>query len=134
PMVAAAVMPLAAGDPGHAATAAAMLAILTGLFGVAAGLLRLGFITDLLATPIRYGYMNGIALTVLLNQLPKLLGFSVKADGILARFAAIGTGIASGQVNLAAAALGGVTLVVILALKRHLRVPGVLIPVAGATL
>ena len=42
-----------------------------------------GFITELLSKPIRYGYMNGIALTVLLSQLPKLFGFSVKADGPL---------------------------------------------------
>jgi len=134
PMIAAAVLPLAAGDPARAATAAAMLAILTGLFGVAAGVLRLGFITDLLATPIRYGYMNGIALTVLLNQLPKLLGFSVKAEGVIGRVAAIASGVAEGRTNAVAALLGGVTLVVILALKRFLRVPGILIPVAAATL
>ena len=50
---------------------------------VAAGLARLGFITELLSKPIRYGYMNGIALTVMLSQIPKLLGFSVEGDGPL---------------------------------------------------
>src|SRR6185503_5392879 len=70
PMIAAAVLPLAAGDPDRAVSVAAVLAILTGLFGVASGLLHLGFITDLLAKPIRYGYLNGIALTVLVSQLP----------------------------------------------------------------
>src|SRR5215831_13795373 len=82
PMIAAAVVPLAAGDPQKLVTAAEVLAILSGLFGVAAGLLRLGFITELLAKPIRYGYMNGIALTVLVGQLPKLFGFSVPGDAL----------------------------------------------------
>ena len=49
-----------------------------------AGLARLGFVTDLLSTPIRYGYLNGIALTVLVGQLPKLFGFSIDADGLMA--------------------------------------------------
>ena len=48
---------------------------------IVAGLARLGFITELLSKPIRYGYMNGIALTVLVSQMPKLLGFSVDARG-----------------------------------------------------
>src|SRR5499433_2120615 len=97
PMIAAAILPLAAGDPRHAATAAAMLAILAGLFGVVAGLLRLGFVTDLLAKPIRYGYMNGIALTVLVSQLPKLFGFSVKGDGLIERAAGFLSGVLAGH-------------------------------------
>jgi MFS superfamily sulfate permease-like transporter len=52
-----------------------------------AGLARLGFITELLSKPIRYGYMNGIALTVILSQIPKLLGFSVSGAGSVARCA-----------------------------------------------
>ena len=59
------------------------MAIVSGVVCVAAGLARLGFITELLSKPIRYGYMNGIALTVILSQIPKLFGFSVKADGPL---------------------------------------------------
>ena len=47
------------------------------------GVARLGFITELLSKPIRYGYMNGIALTVLLSQIPKLFGFSVDCEGPL---------------------------------------------------
>ena len=134
PMIAAAILPLAAGDPQRAVTLAAMLAILAGLFGVAAGLLRLGFITDLLAKPIRYGYMNGIALTVLVSQLPKLFGFSVKADGLIERAAGFVSGVLSGQANWITLALGGSTLLIILLLKRFKRIPGVLIAVGGATL
>ena len=59
------------------------MAIVSGLVCIAAGVARLGFVTELLSKPIRYGYMNGIALTVLLSQLPKLLGFSVDGDGPL---------------------------------------------------
>ena len=55
------------------------MAIVSGVVCVAEGLARLGFITELLSKPIRYGYMNGIALTVLLSQVPKLFGFSVTA-------------------------------------------------------
>ena len=134
PMIAAAILPLAAGDTQHAVRVAAMLAVLTGVFGVAIGLLRLGFITELLAKPIRYGYMNGIALTVLVSQLPKLFGFPVKAEGLIGRIGEFGAGVLSGKTNLAALAVGGSCLIAILALKRFLRVPGVLLAVGGATL
>ena len=57
------IVPLAAGDPDRTVALAGMLAIFTGLLCLLAGFLRLGFITELLSKPIRYGYMNGIALT-----------------------------------------------------------------------
>ena len=75
PIIAATIVPLAA-DPANAATLAAGLAVLSGGLCLAAGLVRAGFVTDLLATPIRYGYLNGIALTIIVGQLPKLFGFS----------------------------------------------------------
>ena len=134
PMIAAAVLPLAAGDAERAVSVAAMLAILTGLFGVVAGALRLGFITDLLAKPIRYGYMNGIALTVLISQLPKLFGFSIKSERLYERVGELVSGIFSGKANWVAFAVGAGTLLVILALKRFVRTPGVLIAVGGATI
>ena len=62
------------GDPMRAVAIAGAMAIVSGLVCMLAGILRLGFITELLSKPIRYGYMNGIALTVLISQLPKLLG------------------------------------------------------------
>ena len=134
PMIAAAVLPLAAGDTQRAVSVAAMLAILTGLFGVIAGALRLGFITDLLAKPIRYGYMNGIALTVLISQLPKLFGFSIKGERLYERVGELVSGVFTGKANWVAFAVGAGTLLVILSLKRFLRTPGVLIAVGGATL
>src|SRR5215813_10581786 len=70
------VLPLSGGDPLRAVTLAGMMAIVSGIVCILAGIARMGFMTELLSKPIRYGYMNGIALTVLTSQLPKLLGFS----------------------------------------------------------
>ena len=134
PMIAAAILPLAAGDPQRAASVAAVLAILVGAFGLAAGLLRLGFVTDLLAKPIRFGYMYGIGLTVLVSQLPKMFGFSVESERMLLRIGEIASRVVAGETKVVTLALGFGTLTVILLLKRLLRVPGVLLAVGGATL
>lgn len=132
-MIYAVVVPLAAGDPARTVALAGMLAIFTGALCIVAGLARLGFITELLSKPIRYGYMNGIALTVLIGQLPKLFGFSVDADGVLAETAAFVRGIFTGQVNWVALAIGGSSLAFILIFKRYQRFPSVLVAVVGAT-
>lgn len=66
------VLPLSGGDPVRAVTLASMMTIVSGTVCILAGITRLGFVTELLSKPIRYGYMNGIALTVLISQLPKL--------------------------------------------------------------
>ena len=60
----------------------------------------MGFITELLSKPIRYGYMNGIALTVLISQLPKFFGFSIDGDGPLRELWAIGGEIVGGEGEL----------------------------------
>src|SRR3982750_1621217 len=82
-VILAVVLPLSAGDPQRALGVAGTMAIVSGIVGGAAGRARLGFITELLSKPIRYGYMNGIALTVMLSQIPKLLGFPAAGDGPL---------------------------------------------------
>jgi high affinity sulfate transporter 1 len=133
PVILAVLLPLSAGDPHRAVTIAGMMAIVSGVVCVSAGLARLGFITELLSKPIRYGYMNGIALTVLLSQVPKLFGFSVSAKGPLRQAWGIIRKIVDGNTNVTALALGAGTLVVILLLKRRPRVPGVLIAVVAAT-
>ena len=132
-VILAVVLPLSAGDPQAAVSPGGMMAIVSGLVCVGAGLARLGFITELLSKPIRYGYMNGIALTVILSQIPKLLGFSVKADGPLRQAWGIAEGVSGGRTNLTALAVGGGALVVILALKRTPRIPGMLVAVVAAT-
>ena len=133
-VILATVAPLSGGDAGRAITVAGAMALVSGTVCVVAGVARLGFITELLSKPIRYGYMNGIALTVLLSQTPKLLGFSIESAGPFRNMWAIGQGIVDGKTNLVALAIGGATLVAILGLKRFPRVPGILVAVVGATL
>ena len=133
-VILATVAPLSGGDAGRAIAVAGAMALVSGTVCVVAGVARLGFITELLSKPIRYGYMNGIALTVLLSQTPKLLGFSIESVGPLRNMWAIGQGIVDGKTNPVALAIGGATLVAILALKRFPRIPGILVAVAGATL
>src|SRR5262249_43419082 len=123
PLILSVVAPLAAGDPQRAIALGGTMAIVSGAVCVAAGLARLGFITELLSKPIRYGYMNGIALTVMLSQLPKLFGFKIKAEGPLRQAWAIVDSVFAGQANVTALAIGASSLVLILLLKRWRRVP-----------
>jgi high affinity sulfate transporter 1 len=134
PLIAAAILPLAAGSEAEAVALAGMLAVFSGLLCVLAGLIHFGFIAELLSKPVRYGYMNGIALTVLVSQLPKLFGFSVDAEGVMAEARAFARGVADGETNNVALLIGVACLVVILAFKRWWpRIPGVLVAVVGAT-
>ena len=126
-------LPLANGDPARIVPLAGMLAIFSGIMCVAAGVARLGFITELLSKPIRYGYLNGIALTVLVSQLPKLCGFSASSSGVIEGGARFAQGVLDGKANVIAVIVGGVTLIVILVLKRFKRIPYMLIAVVGAT-
>ena len=127
------VLPLSVGDPQHAVALAGMMAVVSGIVCILAGVARLGFITELLSKPIRYGYMNGIALTVLISQLPKVFGFSIDIEGPLRGLWAIVQAIVDGRTNWVALAIGAGSLVVILLLKSSKRIPGILIAVVGAT-
>jgi len=133
-VILAVIFPLAAGDPMVAVTLASAMAVVSGITCIAIGLLRVGFITELLSKPIRYGYMNGIAFTVLVSQLQKLLGFSVEGTGPIRDVINIGKGVLAGQANWTAAIVGAATLVVILVLKPYKRIPGLLIAVVAATI
>ena len=127
------VFPLSGGDPARAVALAGMMAVVSGIVCILTGVARLGFVTELLSKPIQYGYMNGIALTVLISQLPKFFGFSVEDDGPLRELWAIGGLVADGKSNWAAFAIGAGTLAVVLLLKKNTPFPGVLVAVAGAT-
>ncbi len=127
------VLPLSAGDSQRAMALAGMLALVSGSVCVLAGTARLGFITELLSKPIRYGYMNGIALTVLVSQLPALFGFTVKGDGLLIEARAFVAEVLAGGTNGVSLALGAGTLLMIGLLRRSRRVPGVLLAVVAAT-
>ena len=94
------------------------------------GVARLGFIADLLSKPTQIGYMNGLALTILVGQLPKLFGFSVDGDGLIDEARGFVNGVTSGETVGAAVAIGLLGLVLILVLQRLLpQVPGVLVAV-----
>ncbi|GAA1469265.1 SulP family inorganic anion transporter [Microbacterium thalassium] len=130
PIIGAAILPLALGDSQRAVALAGLLAIMVGAMMLLGGILRLGFVTDLLSKPIRVGYINAIAVIVLISQIPKTLGFDVDADGSWRTIVAIGEGIATGGIEPLAAAFGVGSLAVILVM-RWLRspVPGVLVVV-----
>ncbi len=132
-IILAVVLPLSGGDPLRAIALASMMAIVSGVVCILAGIVRLGFITELLSKPIRYGYMNGIALTVLISQLPKLFGLSIDADGPLASLWATGEAILQGKTNWTTFLVGAGTLATIFLLKGSKRLPGILIAVVGAT-
>jgi high affinity sulfate transporter 1 len=134
-VIAALILPLAGGGTERAVALAGALALLTGGFQLLISFARLGLVADLFSKPIRLGFMNAIALTVIVGQLPKLLGFSVNADEFPERVQRLVQGVAAGKVNGVALAIGAGSLLLILALRRwRPGWPGVLLAVAGATL
>ena len=112
-VILAVIIPLSGGDPQRAVALAGMMALVSGAVCILAGLARLGFITELLSKPIRYGYMNGIALTVLISQMPKMFGFSIESDGPLRNIWAIVTAVMDGKTNWTTFMVGGLTLAAI---------------------
>ena len=134
-MIAATILPIIGGNgsPEQAIALASILALMVGAIMIVAGIAKLGFVADLLSKPTQIGYMNGLALTILISQLPKLFGFSVDANGLINEASAFVHGLASGEAVGAAVAIGLVSLGLILALGRWLpRIPGVLVAVLVA--
>jgi MFS superfamily sulfate permease-like transporter len=135
PMIAATVLPLVAagGDPGRAVAYASVLALMVGALMLVGARAGLGFIADLLSKPTQVGYMNGLAVTILVSQLPKLFGFSVDADGLIEEAVLFGRSLLDGKANPWALGVGVFALVVMLVLGRWLpKVPAVLVGVLGA--
>src|ERR1700741_4566739 len=135
PMIAATILPLIAakGDPKRAVALASLLAIMVAAIMIIAAVAKLGFIADLISKPTMIGYMNGLALTILVGQLPKLFGFKVEADGFLGELTGFIKGLAHGEAVAAAAVVGIAGIAVILVLQRWLpKVPAVLIMVVLA--
>src|SRR5690349_13795205 len=132
PMIAATILPLAGadGDPKRAIALASMLAIIVGAIMVVGAVARLGFIADLISKPTMIGYMNGLALTILVGQLPKLFGFKVEAEGLIGEIAGFVKGLAHGEAVAASATVGIAGIAVILVLQRWLpKIPAVLVAV-----
>lgn len=133
PLILAAIVPLlVTDDPGEAIALAGLLAVLVGLVEIGLGLGKLGFVADLLSREVQVGYMNGLAVTIAVSQLPKLFGFSVDADG----FGDELTGFIQGldQTHAATLATGVGVLLVLAVLPRLTRtVPAILIAMVGVT-
>ena len=134
PLIFAAIVPLVvvADDPETAIALAGMMAVMVGLILIGLGAGKLGFVADLLSKEVQVGYMNGLAITIVVGQLPKLAGFSTDADGFVAELQAFVDGFADR--NPTALWLGLATLAVLLVLPRFTRtIPAVLVAVIGAT-
>jgi high affinity sulfate transporter 1 len=134
PLIFASLTPLlvAGHDPGRAVALAGMLAVLVGLIEVAMGIGRLGFVADLLSSEVQVGYMNGLAITIVVGQLPKLFGFSTDAHSFVSEVREFFENL--DKTNGAALAVGLGVLAVLLVLPRlSRRVPAVLVAVVGAT-
>lgn len=120
-------------SPEQAVGLASLLALLVGFIMALSGILRFGFVADLLSKPTRIGYMNGLAFTILIGQLPKLFGFSTDAEGPINEIVAFVQGVQAGEAIRAAVLVGLASLVIILVFKRFWpRIPGVLIAVLFA--
>jgi high affinity sulfate transporter 1 len=135
PMIAATLAPLllANGDPAQAIALASMLALIVGAIMIVAGVAKLGFVADLLSKPTQIGYMNGLAVTILVGQLPKLFGFSTDADGLIGEAGAFLRGVVDGETVGPALAIGVGSLAIILGLQRRLpKLPAVLVAVVLA--
>ena len=134
PLIFAAIVPLVvvADDPETAIALAGMMAVMVGLILIGLGAGKLGFVADLLSKEVQVGYMNGLAITIFVGQLPKLAGFSTDADGFVAEVQAFVDGFPDR--NPTALWLGMATLAVLLFLPRFTRrIPAVLVAVVGAT-
>ena len=133
PLILAAITPLlVTGDPASAIALAGMLAVLVGLTEIGLGLGKLGFVADLLSKEVQVGYMNGLAITIIVGQLPKLFGFSTHADSFLAELRAFADSL--DQTQTTTLVVGAAVLVLLLVLPRiTTRLPAILVGVVGAT-
>jgi len=126
-----------AADPQTLVLRAAVLALLTGGICLLAGVIRIGFLTNLISLPVRLGYLNGLAVTLIIGQLLPLLGCTSgggadTGNSFPVEIQQVATAVATGQMVPVAAAVGGGCLLTILLLRHWLpAVPGVLVAVLG---
>ena len=131
PLIAATIVPLAAGNPDRAVALASALSIGAGLIAVAAGIGRFGFVTELLSMPVRVGYLNGIAVVVIVGQMPKLLGVSVEHSAPVGAFVDLIR--AAGDVDRVPVMVGLVSLAAMIVMRLVApRVPRSLLVVIGS--
>jgi sulfate permease, SulP family len=125
-LTAVALAPLATEGSARFAVLAAMLALLTGVVLILAGLLRLGFLADFFSRPVLLGFINGVAVIIIVSQLPQFLGLQVSANSTLGTLWEVIAHLGDAQWRTIAL---GVSLVAVLAVLGHFlpRVPGALV-------
>ena len=135
PLLAGAVIPLAAGDPGRAVAVGMVVSLIAGALCVFGAIGRFGFLADLLSKPVQYGYLNGIALTVLATQLPRALGLRTGADSLIGAARDLLDSAERGGVNAWSAGIAAGTIAIIASLRIiNRRIPGALLAMVGAVL
>jgi len=121
----------ASGSPDYL-TLAAALALVVGLFLLAAGIFHLGWIADLLSIPVTTGFLAGISVHILISQLPGILGLPSPEGPMLQRLATLAEHL--NQTNLFTLVIGlGVLAIIMLSEKIDKRIPGALIGLALAS-
>lgn len=125
---AAIIAPLATGDSARAVALTTVLAVATGIAGLLAGLMRLGFVASFISEPVLKGFIVGLALTIIVGQVPKLLGIDKGSGNFFEQAWSVVRGI--GEIHWLTALIGLLTLVTVLAIKRWIPlVPGSLLVV-----
>ena len=134
PLIFAAITPIvaASGDPGSAIVLGGMLALLVGAVEIGLGVAKLGFVADLLSVEVQIGYMNGLGLTIIVGQLPKLFGFSTDADGFVDELRAFASSLDQTQGTTLAVGLSVLALLLVLP-RVSRKVPAILVAIVGAT-
>ncbi|MFC9894549.1 SulP family inorganic anion transporter [Nocardia sp. NPDC127579] len=125
---AAIVTPLAGADHDRYIALTAALALTTGLVGLLAGLIRLGFAAAFISEPVLKGFIVGLALTIIIGQVPKLFGIHKHEGNFFEQAWGVLTDL--GETNWRTLLVGGISLIVVLGLRRWLPlVPGSLVAV-----
>ena len=124
-ILAAAVTPLAGGDPGLYLSLATALTLFTGVLCMLASVFRLGVLANFLSRPILVGFLNGIALSIFLGQIGKVLGFQINASKILPKLLEIISKLPSTQMPTLLVTLFSIA-VLVLVKKFITKVPAAL--------
>ena len=133
PMIFAAITPLLAGGDIHRAIAlAGMLALAVAIIEIGLGVFRLGFVADLLSNEVQVGYVNGIAIVIIVGQLPKLFGFSTDAKGVGRELWAFLTSLDETVVAALVIGLGVIACMLVLP-RLTKKLPAVLVAIVAAT-
>jgi len=133
-MTAAVLAPLALGDATRYIALAATMALLVGLYALLAGVLRIGFIGDLLSRPVLIGYLSGVAVIMIVSQIGKVSGVDVAGQSIIEDVRSFATNLASSGAHLPTVAIGAsVTIALLVLTPRFRRIPIPLIVMLVAT-